>query len=791
MTGAERSNERGVSNQIHDGLFFHAVIQGRDITLQLPRAIQPALLGLPAKSPSFAGRDSQVREILHGLRPDRDSSQPTPTLLLSGLGGVGKTETAIQVAHQARIEPGWFPGGLLFIDLFGYDDERYLSSGIALTSLLHALGVHKEQIPDSTEDKSRLFRSILTAYAEGENRVLLVIDNASSAQQVEPLMPSDGTNLAIVTSRHTLNIKARIYELSGLDADSAVDVLRKVLRVALGEDENRVDSEISSAYHLAALCGYLPLALQICGAILVDTPRRPISSLADSLQKSQSLIDGLRREDHEIRSVFDLSYSRLSESEKQILGFASFSPGSDISTEAAARLIDRPAVDAEQMLISLSRAHLVEQGSAWGRWRLHDLVRHYALEKVEEFPGQESALIRLLDHYLEYSREGAALLGGSRQGELFTSRENALEWFDAEYQNLIACVQITAKQAELSGYAIEIPHRLARYMDARRLLDEWKEVMESSFRLLQGTEHEELKANALNSLGMVCRELYQIDSSIAFHREAVEVARSMGDRETLARYLNNFGNALSAARDFTGALEAHSGAATLFLDQGDTSGFARATDNSAIALREIGRPEDAVTLHQVAISKFREFGATESAARTLSHMGCTLQDLGRTDEAMAAHREAVAAFKELGLLNLVAHGLVNLSNSLRDGGDLDGALAASSEALELLASTEDAVGRARALNQLGLVRTDLGFIDQAICIFEESLRLLSDFEGLIDVGYALANLGRAHGIAERPSEALHYFEKAAKIFMEKNAATDFLSVQQIISVLSLAIVEDG
>ena len=67
---------------------------------------------------------------------------------VAGLAGVGKTALAIQAAHAARAA-GWFPGGVLFLDLHGYDDQP-VQPGQALDALLRALGV-----PASTSRRVR------------------------------------------------------------------------------------------------------------------------------------------------------------------------------------------------------------------------------------------------------------------------------------------------------------------------------------------------------------------------------------------------------------------------------------------------------------------------------------------------------------------------------------------------------------------------------------------------------------------------------------------------------------
>ncbi|WEO92923.1 hypothetical protein A6P39_001765 [Streptomyces sp. FXJ1.172] len=92
-----------VSDAISGGVFFHQVIQGRDITVVLPPKVTPALSGLPAPSPAFTGRDADVEELLHALAP-REEMQAVPQssrIAVAGLAGVGKTELVIQVAARA------------------------------------------------------------------------------------------------------------------------------------------------------------------------------------------------------------------------------------------------------------------------------------------------------------------------------------------------------------------------------------------------------------------------------------------------------------------------------------------------------------------------------------------------------------------------------------------------------------------------------------------------------------------------------------------------------------------
>lgn len=781
-----RMDAGGVRNEIQGGLYLHAVVQGRDVTLNLPRKIRPALLGLPAKSPAFAGRDSEFLALLNNLSPNaRKTGSAVTNHVLVGMGGVGKTELVLQVAHVAKAETGWFPGGVLFIDLSGYDHERYLSADRALTSLLLSLGVSEEQVPVDLQDRSRLYRSILSAYAAEGSRILVVIDNVSSEAQVRPLLPSDGSSVGIVTSRNLLEVGARVHQIAPLDAIPAVDIIRSVLEVSSGGADKRVDSDLASAYDLTRICGYLPLALRICAAMLVDTPNRPVSALVESLRRGGNLIDRLSREDQGVRAVFDISYERLTEPQKRLLGFMSFTPTFDISTTAAACLINSSFDATEELLIEISRAHLIEQGAEWGRWRLHDLVRKYALDAVKEAVGQEEALLRVLTYYAECSHAASLAVGGDLSSEEFSSRDDAFSWFDAEYENLIFGVDVTGKQEGLLWFAAHIPHRLARYLDARRLYSEWRDMMTLALQMAQEGGYEELEANALNSLGMAYRELREIGQSVAFHEDAIAIARKVGDDEMLARYLNNAGNALREARDLDGALEAHSEAARLFSAQGDELGFARATDNAASILRDLGRPSEAISMHEEAIATFRQFGDRGGEATTLTHLGSTLNDLGQYDEAAALHRNSAQLLLVQGREDAAAMAFGNLSNALRAVGDFRGAVSASRESLRLCLLIEDRFGEARARNQLGLLCADGGLFSKAIHNFEEGIKALADFEDLILAGYLWANLGRTYGMMGKVAAAIESFSKAEGLFHRLKAPADALSVRQIIDVLSL------
>ena len=137
--------------------------------------------------------------MLAGLLAPAEATRPAVVSAVAGLAGVGKTALAIQAGHAA-LERDWFDGGVLFIDLHGYD-ETPVEPGQALDALLRALGVPAEHVPPSVEERVGLYRSVL---AEISDPVLVIADNALSEAQIRPLLLGTGQHKVLVTSRHTL-----------------------------------------------------------------------------------------------------------------------------------------------------------------------------------------------------------------------------------------------------------------------------------------------------------------------------------------------------------------------------------------------------------------------------------------------------------------------------------------------------------------------------------------------------------------------------------------------------------
>ena len=269
-----------------------------------------ALAGLPAEE-GFLGRADDLSTLDQVLAPDTTGAETVVVSTVAGLAGVGKTAFAVRAARRA-IDAGWFPGGVVFVDLHGYDPNRLVDADAALGALIRALGVPNGQIPPERGEREALYRSRLAELAGQGRRVLIIADNASTLEQVAPLRPGSSVHRMLVTSRHNLPLYgARRVEVDVLSQADAVAVVDRALRAANPGDE-RIPNDMQAAYRLVELCGCLPLALRITAELLADEPERPIAEMVEILSDTRGRLGEIAYGDSlAVRAAFDASYQRL------------------------------------------------------------------------------------------------------------------------------------------------------------------------------------------------------------------------------------------------------------------------------------------------------------------------------------------------------------------------------------------------------------------------------------------------------------------------------------------------
>lgn len=147
------------------------------MTLSAPAV--PVPRQLPSEIRDFTGR-AQTLADLDAVVSD-PATEPGPLVVVEGMGGVGKTSLVVRWAQRMAER---FPDGTLFVNLRGYGPSAPLGPEVVLAGFVQALGAPASRVPSGEDAVAGLYRTLLA-----DRRVLVVLDNAASAEQVRPLLP--------------------------------------------------------------------------------------------------------------------------------------------------------------------------------------------------------------------------------------------------------------------------------------------------------------------------------------------------------------------------------------------------------------------------------------------------------------------------------------------------------------------------------------------------------------------------------------------------------------------------
>ncbi|WP_031485683.1 tetratricopeptide repeat protein [Streptomyces bicolor] len=632
------------------------------------------------------------------------------------MGGIGKTALAVETAHRARAR-GWFPGGTLFVDLRGYDDDP-VTADQAVLALLDALGVRDRDLPPTTDRQYDAYRALL---AERRDRMLLLLDNASDPSQYLPLLPGTDHHRVVITSRDRPDaLPVRLIDLESLAPDDSVALVTRALRDTDERDE-RPGRETEALRELSELCGNLPLALQIATGMLRRRRHRDIASLVTEIRDAgdpTTVLDqgspgtDLYGRSLVVRPVLETSYRRLPPEQARLLRLLCVAPGAETGAEVIAALADLGLEAALCLLEELAATHLVTpvrcvDGTAPAlRWRVHDLVRAYGAGVVAGDAAlreeAEAARERVLGFYLRWaSAAGDRLrwLPGMEEPERFGDRGQALAWLDGERAGLVAAVG-WGREERFADTAVRLARCLAEYLPWRRYFDDWIAVAEAALDAAHRAGDRLDEASAWNNLGLALRNADRAGEAIDAHTRARDLYQSTGDRDREAMAWDNLGLALQEAGRAGEAIDAHTHARDLFQATEDRYSGAMAWNNLGIALQETGRAEEAIDAHTRARDLFRAAGDRHREAMTWHNLGIVLRTAGRGADAIVAYGKSLDLRREFEDWYGAGQTLYNLAVTREAADHHTEARAAYLEAADAFtlanAATEAAQARTRA-----------------------------------------------------------------------------------------------
>ncbi|WP_158843797.1 AfsR/SARP family transcriptional regulator [Saccharothrix deserti] len=704
----------------------------------------PAAAPTPRQLPAAGGlvaRDDYLTAL--------DDLLATPTtgpvvIALVGTPGVGKTALALHWAHRVTDR---FPDGQLYADLGGHGAGEPVPPRAVLAEFLHALGVHRDHVPESEAERSALCRSLLA-----DRRVLVVLDNARSAEQVRPLLPGATGCAVVVTSRAELAGRAardgaHPFAVVPLSPDDGVALLRAVLG-------RRVDAEPVAAARLVALCGGLPLALRVAAHRAVRRPAVTLKALAGQLADETRRIDLLSPPDDPssaVRAVFSWSYQALPSDVACLFRRLSALPGPDFDAEAASAAA---GADVHDQLAVLASGHLVEE-IGLDRYRLHDLLRVYAAEPADP-EERRVAVVRVLDRYLERATTAvAAVETDADSGD----RDTAARWLETERHNLVAATRLAAS-AGLHEHAWRLPNVLWRHWFTLVLVDDWTATHEIGLASARVLGDPRVQAELLNALGVAHHTAQRHADALDAYEEALALREELGDHAGAARTLTNIAIVHYLTGRYRDAVEQGDRVLALRLDLDDAFGEAVAhTALGGFHLR-LGDTTRAFDHGQRALTAFEKLVNRFGIAAATLNLGHVHRQAGEPDRATAHYRDALVRFRELGAHRHEGEALCGLGSVHLARGQLSQARDHLDAALAVSAVVDDLPLRGEVRHQLGLLRLATGEPELALRHFEYARRVGDRYEE----ARGHHGAARAECALERHDEAVRSWRAAAEGF---------------------------
>ena len=628
-----------------------------------PALTTPGPAQLPMDTYAFVGREDELKR----LAAVADEVDGPNLVLIAGNAGVGKTALATHWAHRLAAA---YPDGQLYLNLRGFDPANSPIEPLdALARFLRALGADDSEIPREVDEAAAMFRSRLAG-----RRILLLLDNAHSAEQVRPLLPGSRSCLVAVTSRRRLHALiahdgAHLLELGVLSAEDAKELLHTILH------DGSFAADPAASGELSRRCGYLPLALRLAAAHLTCHQHLPIAQYTEELAEGDPLatLDQGAFESTTVSAAFGVSYRELSPPAQRMLRMVTLAPGPGFGLAGAAALTGASFVQAGQSIAELRAMHLINEDHPQ-RYSMHDLLCSYGSARAateDSAQDRSDATRRMIDFYSDTVYHAYRLLQPMRAEipmELlhppveplrFADRAAAIDWYDQEREALLGAIELALRHGWFAP-AWQLTYALFPFFYIRRHWPEWTRALQMALTAAQQAQDRFGQLVTHNVSGIAYRFIGDHALSRDHFMRALELGTALGEARRVAAVHVNLADLCLAEGQ---------------LDDG--------VEHLRIALQEPGYG------HEPAL-----------ACVTYHTLGCALLDRQELDEAHAALTKSLEMAMTSGDLLMAGYAHLNLSEVALTRAQIGTARAHAEQQLELALQTRDPLLHATALDVL-------------------------------------------------------------------------------------------
>ncbi|WP_405909381.1 MULTISPECIES: tetratricopeptide repeat protein [unclassified Streptomyces] len=633
---------------------------------------RPAAGSAPTES-QFLGRTRELKELRADIERaglDTISGRKAPrarVLLIAGKPGSGRTALAEELAEQVAES---YPDGVLRARLTEPDGTPVPTERTA-RELLTAL--ERPTPPGAgAEDLGESLREALAV-----RRVLLVLDDAADAEQVDALLPDTPECLVVAVSGGPLTgiADVRPCTLGGLDTKSALELLGRFTGSV------RITVDPFAAEGLVELCAGQPAALVLAGGWLATRPQSAVADLAKQLRS-----DG--EEGSPLARVFRLTYASLPSAAARILRLLSLAPAGLVDPHTASALAGCSVNAARTTLDDFAALGLLRPvESPLPQYEVPGCLQPllHALTESHDRPAElQLARARMLERTVRLlvscraitetdSSPAREKLAGMPRALRFPNPRAAADWLRIRQPALLASARLAVADGELDTLARRIMAALVRAMVAHVGTQAAAPELYGIHRLvLDVAERRKLpreKAAALLNLADLDAQTGRTADALARYRAALDAGREANDPYATGRAMESVGGAHQELGDYDRAADWYGRALADRLARDERVDAARLYGRIAAAHTYAGRYGEALRNWRAAVAGHRKNGDVAAQARALSEMARVQEYAGRPEESLRTCQEAAEWARRADDVRLQAALQLRLADTLDRLGD--------------------------------------------------------------------------------------------------------------------------
>ncbi len=766
-------------------------------------------INMPGGLTDFVGRENEIKQLKQLFAENR-------LINLHGAGGMGKTRLALQAAAECSKQ---FVDGTCYVPLWGVKTAEWLVSAIA--DALHYTFFGPRE-PDE----------LLLTYLR-DKEMLLVLDNfehlLTGTEVINKILDQAPGIHLLITSRERINLPGEtLFHLAGLpvpkhgqdaDQESYAAVQLFVHSARRFQPEFTPTTEDWPA--IAQICRMvegMPLGIEMA-ASWIQSYRPP--TIAEEINNSLTgMTNGtiVPEQYHRLKATFDSLWNNLSSSEQDSLYRLSIFP-SEFGNEAA-RQIANASLFFLEALVNRSVLHRNPRG----RYQMHELLRQYAAEKMEQLPSVHSEAIQsFCSYYLNLIES---------QQEKLPHDGQALELLKVEGDNL------------RSAWYQAITHHLFHWIDQAalplsryyRLANLWREgelafdaaVRWAKLHLQNGTwqDSRETLGKLLVAQAGLLNDRASFERAVECAHQALELSQLCGNQSLQAAAHLELGHAFWRRIDYPQARQHLDNAleiartnqllqievdtlrslGMLFLSENNfdealthmnqSLDLCRQTDNQrceSAALNALGTihlisgsTQKALDYYQAAQQLLNNLGDQLAEARLVNNLGCVHQGEGDNYLAMTCFEQALSIDQHVGDRAAISAVLTNLGIAYHRLGEFERARTTYEHAIQVCAEIGQWAGGTGVLSNLGLLEYHQGNYEAASQYQQQAARVAQEHNETLLLSYPQARLGQISLAIKHYAEAEQYCQDAIQYRMANNRADLILDPLACLARLSLA-----